>query len=148
MKPKIILAVFVLLYLSACKKEVINSPTLVGKWYEQKIITQIYQDSTRISSSTTTGFTSKDYAQFNSNGTGIGSASDTTGTFFMPDFNFTLSGTNLHIIQYSLDGTTTATTQYIISELTLNSLVLHAEGTYTAPTSVIYKETQDFYFTK
>jgi hypothetical protein len=148
MRPKIILAVIVLLYLSSCKKEIINSPSLVGTWYKQKIVTQIYQDTTQISDTTVSDFTSKDYARFNSNGTGIGSASDTTNEFFTRNFNFTLSGTNLHVIQYSADGTTTVTTQYIISQLTLTSLVLFAQGTYTAPNNVIYKETQEFYFTK
>jgi len=85
--------------LTACKKQSTlpfeNSKTLiVGKWFVKSFASRLYYNGTEVDSTFNSTFTSVDYAQYFSDGTGIFSSYNQPAPSLVT-FNYTISGPNL-----------------------------------------------------
>jgi hypothetical protein len=88
-----------LICLSACKKQSTlpfeNSKTLiVGKWFVKSFASRLYYNGAEVDSAFNSNFTSSDYAEYFSDGTGIFSSYDQPSPSLVT-FNYTISGPNL-----------------------------------------------------
>jgi hypothetical protein len=101
MKIKYTLVIISLFFISlgACKKQSTlpfeNSKTLiVGKWFVKSFASRLYYNGAEVDSAFNSNFTSADYAEYFSDGTGIFSSYNQPSPSLVT-FNYTISGPNL-----------------------------------------------------
>ena len=124
--------------MASCKKsnDSAKSASIVGKWYETKVILHQSENNGPVVSDTTYLTDKSTYVQFNSNGSGSSTEDGST-----TNFNYTVSGNSLTITPNSDNEINT------ITALTANSFVLHTTSYYTT-NGVVYSDIIDDYFTK
>jgi hypothetical protein len=119
---KTLITLGLLCLLAACKKSSNNNPqnSINGKWTHTKIV--LSDDKGNILETTNLSDT-KDYVQFNDNGTGI-SSDDQSGTQVNTNFTYGISDKILTIVSNGENDI------YTIQVLTSNTLVLHYVDNY------------------
>ena len=128
MKKTITSAIILLCLFCACKKSSNNSPatSIVGTWYETKVVLHQTTDGANPSGDTTLITNKSVYVTFNSNGTGTSVAPGSSN-----NFTYSLSGSALIISPNSDNGT------YTVQSLTSNSFILHEVFSYTQGSDTI-----------
>jgi hypothetical protein len=123
---------FLLIYLTGCKKESTSlsqdSKTLiVGKWFISSHISRLYYNNVEVDSIFKTTFTTSDFSQYFSDGTGIQSANSQPAPS-LSLFNYTINGSNLNQFNSS-DKSSIAEviTKLTPSDLSLNYSLLIAD---------------------
>lgn len=127
----LLLSVVLLAFLNACKKDSkapAQSVTIVAKWFAAKQSSGLYFNGVEISSFADTTFTSVDFVEYYSDGTGYFSRNSSTGPS-LTEFTYMLKGTDL--TQYTSH--INAGTPETITTLTANSLSIHAVSQISDP---------------
>jgi hypothetical protein len=149
MKSRYLLVVgVVLLSLNSCKKNSAPSPqpvSIVGKWFYARQATELYNGGTEINTINKTNFTTDDFVEYYSNGTGYYSQSTALGPS-LSQFTYTLKGTALTEYTSAADGGLPET----ITTLSADSLLIHAVILVPDPNdpSVNDTEVDDYTFTR
>jgi len=113
---------FFITFLFSCKKDNTTVVSIVGKWYNIKHTSQTLNNGTLLTSSTTTKFTTDDFAQFFSDGSGYYSESVLLSPTII-EFNYMVNGKAITIYTNSVTGGNTGS----ITSLASNSLSIHTE---------------------
>jgi hypothetical protein len=114
---------FFITSLFSCKKDNTATVSIVGKWYITRHSSQILNNGTLLSSSTITKFTSNDFAQFYSDGSGYYSESVLLSPTII-EFNYLVKGNAITIYTNVVSSGNIGT----ITILALNSLSIHTEA--------------------
>jgi hypothetical protein len=146
MKRSCLLLIILVLFTCfiSCKK-VLQVPTIsksiVGKWFITKERSQLFNNGALVNNFTKTNFTTDDFVQYFSDGSGYFSKSSTTSPNISL-FKYTLNGSDL--MQY-INGNNAGTAETITS-LTQNSLSIHAESLVSDPndSSLVDNEIDDY----
>ena len=144
----LLLSLVLLLCLNSCKKDSTvpnSSVSIVGKWFITKQSSVLSYNGAQISAFTDTSFTTVDFAEYYSDGTGYFSQNSTTGPS-LTEFAYTLKGTAL--TQFT--STNTAGTPETITSLTASSLSIHAESLVPDPNNPdqLDNEVDDYSYTR
>jgi hypothetical protein len=113
---------FLFIFLFSCKKDDTATVSIVGKWYITRHSSQILNNGTLLSSTTVTKFTSNDFAQFYSDGSGYYSESVLLSPTII-EFNYMVKGSAITIYTNVVSSGNIGT----ITNLALNSLSIHTE---------------------
>lgn len=149
MKQKSLLLIVVLLFgLNSCKKDsqTPNSgASIVGKWFRTKQNSELFYNGVQIKSFTKTNFTTDDFVEYYSDGSGYFSMNTATGPG-ITEFSYTLKGTSL--TQYTSSSNTGA--PETVTSLTASNLSIHAQYLITDPNNSDQVDTEidDFTYTK
>jgi hypothetical protein len=117
--------------LNACKKDsqpANSNVTIVGKWFITKQSSELYYNGAEIEAFTDTSFTTNDFAEYYSDGSGYFSMNSTSGPS-LTEFTYTLKGTAL--TQFT--GAKNTATPETITNLTTNNLSIHAQSLVPDP---------------
>ena len=121
----LLLCLLLLLCLESCKKENTapsNNSLILGKWLLSKSVSQLYNSSKQLLSSTTsTTFTADDFVEYYDDGSGYYSESTPAGTS-LSDFTYTISGTALT----EFTGPENNSMPETITSITVTALGIHA----------------------
>jgi hypothetical protein len=136
----LLLSVVLLICLNACKKDS-KTPaptvTIAAKWFITEQSSELYFNGEEISSFVDTTFTSVDFVEYYSDGTGYFSRSSSTGPS-LTEFTYTLKGSAL--TQY-ISNVNTGTPE-TVTDLTVNSLSIHAVSQIADPNNPSQNDTE------
>lgn len=140
----------VLVFCLSCKKNnVVNpAPPIVGTWLENKQEIMTFANDSLVKDSVVNAFTAGDYIQFNHDGTGVMSVSDTANMFYNNNFTYTINNSSLVLTQTAKNSNTTSTTTYTIDQVDRASLHLRLQSTYIGTANVSYRESSEMYYTR
>ena len=147
MKHKyLVLIFFIFFYLNSCKKNSQapnSSVSIVGKWFVTSHKSKIYQNGIKLDSTFKTNFTTEDFIQYFSDGTGITSSTNSPSPS-LSAFKYTINGSNL--TQFNSGGAGVLET---ITELTADNLSIHYTLLVTDPNNgSTDNETDDYNLSK
>jgi hypothetical protein len=143
-----LLFAFVLVGMYSCKK---NNPapapsvTIVGKWQVTKQHSKLYNNGVVVDSVNKSKFTSSDFVEYYSDGSGYYSKSTPTGPS-LSEFTYTISGTA--IVQYG--SVENAGFPETVTALTASSLAVHSVFKVSDPNDPAVTDTEidDFSYTR
>jgi hypothetical protein len=143
----LLLGIVLLMCLNSCKKDAAPpaTPTIIGKWFITKQASEVYNNGVKVEAFTVTSFTTDDYIEFDSGGTGFNSSASSTGPS-LAEFTFTLKGTALTIVNsVAIDGAPET-----VTSLTANGLAIHAVSQVPDPNdpTVLDTEVDDFTYSR
>ena len=140
-----LVGLIVLIGLNSCKKDSAppaKSATIVGKWLVTKQVSEFLYNGHQVDSVKKTTFTSDDFVQYDSDGTGYYSRSSSNGPS-LSKFNYTVSG-SVVTEYYSAENEATKET---ITILTQSSLSIHTESSGPDPNNPNATDTEIDNFT-
>jgi hypothetical protein len=149
MKQKCLLLVGVLIFcLGSCKKDskAPNSDvSIIGKWFSVTQNSELFYNGAQIKAITKTNFTTDDFVEYYSDGTGYFSKSSTPSPS-LTEFTYTLKGTTL--TQYA--SKENAGILETITILTASNLTIHAESSVVDPNNSDQVDTEidDFTYSR
>jgi len=143
-----VLCVVLLFCLNSCKKDskAPNSGvSIVGKWFITKQSSVLSYNGSQVNAFTKTNFTSSDFVEYYSDGTGYFSQTGTTGPS-LTEFTYTLAGTALTQFTSNNNSGTPET----ITSLTASGLSIHAVSLVTDPNNPDQQdnEVDDYTYTR
>ncbi len=136
----LLLSVVFIICLSACKKEsksANQNVTIVGKWFIIRQSSFLFYNGTQIDSFSKNNFTSSDFVEYYSDGTGYFSQAGSNGPSII-EFTYTLKDSTL--TQH--DGTNAQNLIETIRGLTANNLSIHAQSTIPDPNNGAQLDTE------
>jgi hypothetical protein len=140
---------FIAICFGACKKDSSATPvagnavTIVGKWYVTQHNLKLFSGGKQVGASSKSNYTANDYIQYFTDGTGIQSASSSSGAPALSTFTYKLNG--LILTQVNSSNVTTIET---VTMLSATAFAIHYESTILDPAdqSQVDNEVDDFYF--
>jgi hypothetical protein len=136
----LLVSVAVLLCLYSCKKEspAPSNPVLIlGKWFNTKVTTKLYNNGAEVDSTNTISFTTDDFVEYYSDGSGYYSHASSEGPT-LSEFTYTLKGAALSEFT-SVENNSVPET---ITGLTATNLSIHAVSLVPDPNDPTITDTE------